>query len=191
MDQQWHNVFYSSMRQSWLYFCYWFDGSVKNSLMLSIPCGSCDSVFIDDFKVYSYSVFTSDLWISHDIAFLTIPCVSHYSIFAIKSMHLSWIQWRCRFHTASVTYSVMISRSTVTLFSQQIYGLAVTLCFWQFHASSIALFLRSIWCVCLEFIDVVDYIRQLSLNTHWRFWLVLKSAFLSWFYIIILDLKYQ
>jgi hypothetical protein len=64
MDQQWHSVFYDSMCQPWLYFCYWFDVLFVNSLMLSIPYGSCHSVFIDDFKVYNYSLFDDDLWIS-------------------------------------------------------------------------------------------------------------------------------
>jgi hypothetical protein len=44
-----------------------------NSLTLSIPYVGCHSVFIDDFKVYSYSVFAADLSISGDITFLTIP----------------------------------------------------------------------------------------------------------------------
>ena len=117
MDQQRHSVFDHSIRQLWLYFCYRFDVSVVNSLTLSIPYVICHSVFIDDFKVYSDSVFTDDLWISSDIPFLTIPCVSHDYIFAIDLMHLSWIHWRCRFHTSVVTqFSVTISRSTVTLF---------------------------------------------------------------------------
>jgi hypothetical protein len=41
-----------------------------------IPYIGCHSIFIDDFKVYSYSILAGDLWITHDIAFLTIPCVS-------------------------------------------------------------------------------------------------------------------
>jgi hypothetical protein len=72
-----------------------------NSWTLSIPCGSCHSVFIDDFKVYchsvfiedfkvySYSILAGDLWIGRDIAFLTIPCVGHDSIFAIDLMRRS------------------------------------------------------------------------------------------------------
>jgi len=43
-------------------------------------------MFIDDFKVYRDDVFANDLWISSDIAFLTISCVSHDSIFAIDLM---------------------------------------------------------------------------------------------------------
>jgi hypothetical protein len=127
MDQPWHSVFDNSMRQRWLYFYYCFDASFVNSVTLSIPHGSCHSVFIDDFKVYSDSVLAADLWISSDIAFLAISCVDHDSIFAIDLMRRSWIQWRCPFHTADVTqYSLMISRSTVTLFSAAIYGSAVT-----------------------------------------------------------------
>jgi len=81
------------MRQQWLYFCYRFYASVVNSLTLSSTYIGCHSVFIDDFKVYSDSVFTDDLWISRDISFLTIPSVSHDSIFAIDLMPRSWIQW--------------------------------------------------------------------------------------------------
>jgi len=80
VDQLWHSVFVNSMRQRWLYFCFRFDASVINSLTLSITYVGCHSVFIDDFKVYSYCVFTVDLWISRDIAFFTIPYVSHDSI---------------------------------------------------------------------------------------------------------------
>jgi len=183
MDQSWHSVVYNSMRQPWLYFCYWFDASVVNSLTLLITIVGCHSIFIDDFKVYSCSifagdlwisrdiafltipcgsheligcvvcefsdvvdsirllslsihwqfkfyrdfVFTNDLWISNDIAFLTIPCVSHDSIFAIDLIRRSWIHWHCRFHTSPVTqYSLMISRFTETLFSLTIYGSAMT-----------------------------------------------------------------
>ena len=60
-----------------------------NSLTLSILYIGCHSVFIDDFEFYSDSVFADDLWISLDIAFLTIPCVSHDSIFAIDLMRRS------------------------------------------------------------------------------------------------------
>jgi len=78
--------FDNSMCRPWLYFCYRFDASVLNSVMLSIPYVSCQSVFIDDFKVYTDSVFADDLWISTNITFLTIPCVGHDSIFAIDLM---------------------------------------------------------------------------------------------------------
>jgi hypothetical protein len=127
LDQQWHSVFDNSMRRPWLYFCYRFDASVVNSLTLSITYNGCHSIFIDDFKVYSDSVFAADLWISSDIEVLTIPCVSHDSIFPIDLMCRSWIHWRCRFHAVAVTqYSLKISRSTVTLFWPAIYGSAVT-----------------------------------------------------------------
>jgi hypothetical protein len=127
MDQLWHSIFDNSMSLPWLYFCYRFDASFVNSLMLSIPYVDCHSVFIVDFKFHRYSVFTGDLWISSDIAFLAIPCVAHDSIVAIDLMRSSWIHWRCRFHTSADTqYSLMISRSIVTLFSLTIYGLAVT-----------------------------------------------------------------
>jgi len=126
MNQPWHNIVDNSMRRSWLYFCYRFDASLVSSLTLSIPCGSCHSIFIDDFKAYSYSVLAADLWISRDIAFLTIPCVDHDSIFSIDLMRRSWIHWRCRFHAVPVTqYSLTISRSTSTLFLPAIYGATV------------------------------------------------------------------
>jgi hypothetical protein len=86
IDLPWHSDFDNSMRQPWLYFCYRFDASVVNSLTLWIPHASCRSVFSNDFKVYDDSVFANDLWISSDIAFLTIPCVNHDSIFAIDSI---------------------------------------------------------------------------------------------------------
>ena len=57
-----------------------------NSLTLSIPHVSCHSVFRDNFLVYSGSGFANDLWINSDITFLTIPCGSHDSIFAIYLM---------------------------------------------------------------------------------------------------------
>jgi hypothetical protein len=76
------------MRQPLLYFCYQFDASVVNSVTLSIPYVSFHSVFIDDFD-YSGSVFIEDLGISNDILFLTIPCVSLGSSFAIDLMRRS------------------------------------------------------------------------------------------------------
>jgi hypothetical protein len=102
-DKPWHIIFDNSMCQPWLYFCYRFDVSVVNSLTMSIPYVGCHSVFIDDFKVYSDSVFADDLWISRDMAFLTIPCVSHDAILAINLMRRLWIHWRCRFHTSAGT----------------------------------------------------------------------------------------
>jgi hypothetical protein len=143
MDQPWHSVFDNSMRRPSLYFCYQFDASVVISLTLSIPCGSCHSVFIDDFKVYCFSILADDIWISRDLAFLTIPCINHDSIFAIDLMRLSWFHWRCRFHVAAVTqYSLTISRSTVTLFLLMIYGTVVTKRFGQFHSSAMTLFFQ-------------------------------------------------
>jgi hypothetical protein len=127
MDQPWHSIFDNSMCRPWLYFFYRFDASLVSSSTLSIPCGSCHSVFIDDFKVYCYSVLAGDLWISRDRLFFSFPCVGHDSIFAIYLMFPSWIHWRCRFHAVPVThYSLTISRSTVTLVWPPIYGSVVT-----------------------------------------------------------------
>jgi len=126
MDQQWHSVFDNSMHQPWLYFCYWFDKSVVNSLTLSIPYGCCHSVFIDDFKFNKDSVFADDLWIISEITFLTIPCVNHDSIISIDLMCQSWIHWRYRLYTSALSqYSLTISSSTGTLFSLTIYGSVV------------------------------------------------------------------
>jgi hypothetical protein len=96
MDQPWHSVFDNSMRRPWLYFFYRFDVSVMNSLTLSIPCCTCHSVFIDDFKVYYYSVLAGDLWSNRAIAFFTIPCVGREFIDTVYSMlYLSLsIRWR-------------------------------------------------------------------------------------------------
>jgi len=62
-----------------------------------------------------------------------------------------------------------------------ISGSAVTSNFLQFHASAMTLFLRSIWCICREFIDAVDYICQLSLSIHWWFQGLLLLCFRWWF----------
>jgi len=83
MDKHWHCVFDDSMRHTWIYFCYRFYASLVNSLTLSTPYVSCHSYFIGDLKVYSDSVFDDDLCISSGIVCLTIPCVTHESIFAI------------------------------------------------------------------------------------------------------------
>jgi len=72
------------MRQPWLYFCYPFDVSILNSFTLSISYVICHSVFSDDIKVYRDSIFAYDIWFSIDIEFLTIPCVSHDSIFCYR-----------------------------------------------------------------------------------------------------------
>jgi hypothetical protein len=184
MDQLWHSVFDNSMCQPWLYFCYQFDASIMNSFTLLIPYVDCHSVFIEFFNVYRDSVFADDLWISRDIVFLTIPSVSHDSIFAIDLMRRSWIHWCCRFHTSAVTqYSLMISRSTMTLFSLTIYGSGVTYCFLLFHVSAMTIFSLSIWCVYREFIDAVDSIRQLSLSFQWRFQVLQWLCFRWWFLV--------
>jgi hypothetical protein len=104
-------------------FFYWFDASVVNSLTLPITYVGYHSLFINDFKVYSVSVFANDIWFRHQISFLTITFVGHEFIFAIYLMCRSWIHWLSRFHTAAITlYSLTISRSTVSLFSLTIYG---------------------------------------------------------------------
>jgi hypothetical protein len=86
MNQTSNNIFDDSIPRPWVYFCYRFDALVMNSLTLSITYVDCHSIFIDDYKVYNDSVFANDLWISSDIAFLTIPCVDHDSIFAFDLM---------------------------------------------------------------------------------------------------------
>jgi hypothetical protein len=188
MEQPWDSVFYISMRRPWLYFCYLLDASVVNSLTMSIPCCTCHSVFIDDFKVYGHFVLAADLWISRDVAFLTIPCVGHDSIFSIDLMRRSWVHWRCRFHAIAVTqYSLTISRSTVTLLWPVTYGSAVTKCFFHFHASAMTLFLLSTWCFRREFIDAVDSMLYLSLSIHWRFQGLLLLSFCRRF----MDLPWQ
>ena len=122
------------------------------------------------FQGLEFSVFTVDLWISCDIAFLIISWVCHNSIFAIDLMRRSWNQWRCWLHVLAVTqYSLTISSSIGTLFSQAIYGSVVTYYFWQFHEYAMALFLLLIWSVVCELIDAVDSICRLSLSIHWWF----------------------
>jgi hypothetical protein len=153
-----------------------------NSVTLSITYIGCHSVFIDDFKVYSYCVFADALWITIDIAFFTIPCLSHNSIFAIVLMRRSSIHLRCRFQTSVVSqFSVMISFSTEIQFSRTIYGSAVTLRFLQFHASDMILFFLSISCVGRELIDAVDYIHRQSLSIHWWFQGLQWLSFPRWF----------
>jgi hypothetical protein len=167
--------------QPWQQF-FEFHASAMTLFLLLIWCvGREFSDAIDSIRRLSLSIhwrfqglhllyLAGDLWISCDKAFLTIPCVSHDSIFTIVLMCRSWIQWHCQFHTAVVSqYSVMIWRSTMTLFSLPIYGSAVTLRFWQFHASAMTLFFLSIWCVVREFSDAVASIRQVSLSIHWWF----------------------
>ena len=172
------------MRRPWLYFRYRFDASVVNSLTLSIPYVTCHSVFINDFKVYNDSVFAEDLWISHDIPFLTLPCVSHDSIFAIDLMRRSWIQWRCGFHLSVVTQFLgMISWSSKSQLSLMIYGSVVTYRFRQFYASAMTVFLLSIWCIGREFFDAVDSTRQLSLS--FRSWFqIIRWLCLCWWFMV-------
>jgi hypothetical protein len=144
-------------------FSYRFDTSIVNSLTLSITYVGCHLVFIDHFKVYSHSFFGSDLRISLDIAFLTIPwdtmtlfllliwCIGREFINVVDSKTSAVIQ-----------YSLTISSSIGTLFLLTIYGSALTWRFWQFHAWAMTLFLLLIWCISREFIDAVNYIHRLS-----------------------------
>jgi hypothetical protein len=170
------------MRLPWLYFCYPFDASVVNLVTLSIPYGSCHSVFVDDFKFNKDSIFDDDLWITSDIAFFTIPCVNHDSSFAIDLIRRSSIPLQCRFHTSAVTqFSLMISMSIETQFSLAIYESAMTWLFWQLHASAITLVLLSIGYVIFEFSDAVDSIRRLSLSIHWHFQVLHGLCFRWWF----------
>jgi hypothetical protein len=116
-------IYGSAVTYRFLQFC----ESTMTPFLLSIPEVSWHSVFSDDFKFYSESVFADYLWISSDIAFLTIPCVGHDSIFAIDLMRRSWIHGRCRFNTSAGTqYSLTVSRSIGTLFSVTIYRSAFT-----------------------------------------------------------------
>jgi hypothetical protein len=144
---------------------------------MSIPYGSCHSVFIDDFNVYSDSVFADDLWISIDIAFLTFPCVNQCSSFAIDWMRQSWIHWRCRFHTSVVTqYSLMILGLQGLCFrwqfmDQQWHSVCQPWLYfsWRMESTAMTLFLLSIRCLCHEFIYAVDSKCQLSLSFQWWF----------------------
>jgi hypothetical protein len=123
MDQEWHSVFDNSMREPWLYFCYRLDVLVMNSLMLSIPYIRCNSVFSDDFKVYSDFVFADDFWSVVTRFSLAIPCVNEDSVFYTDFMRPPWISFRCRFHASSVAqFSMIISRSIVTQDSLTIFA---------------------------------------------------------------------
>jgi len=147
----------SVFADDFLYFCYRFHALVANSLTLSIPYVRCHSVFSDGFKAYSDPLFADDLWISRQIAFLTIPCISHESIFAVDWMRLSWIHWRCRLHTSAVTqYSLMISRCTVTVFADYL---------WIIHHTAFL----TIPCVSHESIFAIDSMHRSWI--HWRCWL--------------------
>jgi len=121
-----HSVFDDSMRQTWIYFCYWFYASLVNLLTLSTPYVSCHSYFSGDFKVYGDSVFADGFRSVATQFSLTIPCVKDDSVFLIDFIRQPWISMRCRFHQSAVTqFSKMISRSTVTQFSLTIYGSAL------------------------------------------------------------------
>jgi len=177
------NFAIKSMRRPWFYFRYRFHAWVVNYLTLSLPYGSCHSIFIDDFKVYRDSIFAHDLWLSSDKVFLPIPWVSHDFIFANDLMCRSWIQWRCRFHTSVVTqFSVIICRSRVTQFS-----LMISSKYWcgfhrRFLTSTITLFSLLISCIHRDLVFAVDSMRHLSLNFQWRFldlqWLSFHRRFL-------------
>ena len=114
-DKPWHIIFYNSMCQPWLYFCFGFYASVMNSMTLLIPYASCRSVFFDDFKVYSDSVFTNDFGSVVTQFSLTIPCVNDDLVSSIDFMRPPWISLSWWFHASFVTqFLMMISRSTVT-----------------------------------------------------------------------------
>ena len=136
-------------------FCYRIDLSVVNSLTLWIPFGSCDSVFVDDFKVYCYSVLAGNLWINCDVAFLRIPCVGHDCIFAIDLMRRSWIHWRCRFHVIAVT------QYSLTIFKVYCYSVLAG----DLWINRLIAFL-TIPCVGHDNIFAIDLMRWLWI--HWR-----------------------
>jgi hypothetical protein len=104
MDQEWHNVFDNSMHEPWLYFCYRLDVLVMNSLTLLIPYVNCNSVFSDDFKVYSDSVFVDDFWSVVTQFSLAIPCVNEDSVFCTDFIRPPWISFCCRFHASSIAW---------------------------------------------------------------------------------------
>jgi hypothetical protein len=95
-----------------------------------------------------------------------------------NSMHKLWLYF-CNWFDASVVNSLTLSipyvschsifsdnfKVYITQFSLTIYGSIVIYRFTQFHASAMTLFLLSIWCVGREFIDAVDFKRQLSLSS--------------------------
>jgi hypothetical protein len=122
-----HSVSDDSMRQTWIYFCYWFYASLVNSLMLSTPYVRCHSYFSGDCKVNGDSVFPDDFWSVGTQFSLTIPCVNDDYVFSIDFIRQPWISIRCRFHPSALTqFSNMISRSTVTQFSKMISCSTVT-----------------------------------------------------------------
>jgi hypothetical protein len=103
MYKYWHCVFYDSMHQTWIYFCYRFYASLVSSLTLSTTYVSCHSYFSGDFKVNSHSVFAYDLWSVVTQFAMTIPRVNDDSVFSIHFFHQPWISIRCRFHPSALT----------------------------------------------------------------------------------------
>jgi hypothetical protein len=145
VDQSWHSIFDTFMHEPWFYFYYWFDVLVVNSLTLSIPYFSWHSVFINDFKFNTDSVFADNLWISTGIAFLTSPCVSHDSHFAstdapvMNSLTLLILYIYC--HSVFID-DFKFNKDSVFIDNLWISSDSV---FLQFHASAMTLFLLSIW----------------------------------------------
>jgi hypothetical protein len=103
LDQHWHSVFDDSMRQTWIYFCYWFLASVVNSLTLSTPYVICHSYFSGDFMVYSDFVLGDDFSSVVTQFSLAIPYVNDDSLFSFDFVRQPWISMRCRFHPSAVT----------------------------------------------------------------------------------------
>jgi hypothetical protein len=149
--------------------------------MLTIPCVDHDSIFSIDLmhrswihlscqfhtspvtqysltilKVYSDSVFTKDLWISYDIPFLTLPCISHDFIFAIDLMRRSWNQlWMPLISCHSVF------RDDFLVYSDSVF--ADDLCI-----NGDITFL-TIPCIDHDSIFAIDSIRQLAFSFQWWF----------------------
>jgi hypothetical protein len=101
MDQPWHSIFDNSMLQPCLYFCFQFEVSVVNSLMLSIPYVSCHSVLCEDFNVYNDSVFSIDLWFRRDIAFWHF----HASAMTLFWLSIPYVRWHSVFSDDFKVYS--------------------------------------------------------------------------------------
>jgi hypothetical protein len=160
MDQLWRSVFENSMRRPWLYFCYRFNASVVNSLTLSIPCDSCHSVFIDDFKGLLLLCFGR--------GFMDQP--SH-SVFD-NTMRRSWQYFCYRFDalvvnslTLSITYNGChsIFMDDFKVYSDSVFAADLWIssdsAFLIIPCVSHDSILLSNWCVGREFIDVVDSMR--------------------------------
>jgi hypothetical protein len=101
LDQHWHSVFDDSLRQTRIYFCYWFHASVVNSLTVSTPYVSCHSYFSVDFWVYSDFVLGDDFWSVVTQFSLAIPCLNGDSLFSFDFVRQPWIRMRCRFHSSA------------------------------------------------------------------------------------------